>query len=56
MDIYFENIRVVSLIGGLKTEGIVKWGVIISQGPPYDCTNYNQKTSTGIGLFQKSSS
>ncbi len=24
-DIYFENIRIVSLIAGLKMEGIVKW-------------------------------
>ncbi len=31
--IYIENIRMVSLIDGLKMEGIVKWRGLISQGP-----------------------
>ncbi len=32
-DIYIENIRMVSLIAGLKMEGIVKWRGLKSQGP-----------------------
>ncbi len=33
--IYIENIRVVSLIAGLKIEGILKWRGLKSQGPLY---------------------
>ncbi len=32
-DICIENIRIVSLIAGLKIEGIVKWRGLKSQGP-----------------------
>ncbi len=34
-DFYIENIRMVSLIAGLKMEGIVKWRGLKSQGPLY---------------------
>ena len=35
-DIGIENIRMVSLIAGLKIEGIVKWRGLKSQGPLYN--------------------
>ncbi len=34
-DIYIENIRVLSLMVGLKIEGAVKWTGLKSQGPLY---------------------
>ncbi len=32
-DIYIENVTIVSLMAGLKMEGIVKWRALNSQGP-----------------------